>query len=138
MLVEDFVLFAHSDLAMVKKLVEREPRLVVASVDWGAGDWETGLGGASHLGRRDIAEYLLAQGARMDLFCAAMLGLLDTVRGMLTVAPALRSAKGPHGFTLDHHARMGGEAARPILEYLLTLGPEPEGPRMPMPPKSKN
>jgi len=46
-LVQDFVIYAHSDLEMVKKLLEREPLLLNASIDWGGGDWETALGGAS-------------------------------------------------------------------------------------------
>src|SRR5205814_6722729 len=62
LLVQDFVIFAHGDLAMTKKLLEREPALLNATMDWGAGDWETGLGGASHMGRRDIAEFLLEHG----------------------------------------------------------------------------
>src|SRR5262245_30214145 len=76
LLAQDFVIYAHSDLAMTRKLLEKEPALLNATMDWGGGDWETGLGGASHMGRRDIAEFLLERGARIDLFCAAMLGLL--------------------------------------------------------------
>jgi hypothetical protein len=58
-MVQDFVIFAHMDLAMVKKLLEREPGLINAHMDWGAGDWESALGAASHMGRRDIVEFLL-------------------------------------------------------------------------------
>ena len=61
-LVQDFVIFAHFDLGMVKKLVEKEPALVNATMDWGGGDWESGLGGASHMGRGDIVAYLLEKG----------------------------------------------------------------------------
>src|SRR5262245_65685255 len=59
LLVQDFVIFAHSDLEMTKKLLEKEPALLNATMDWGGGDWESGLGGASHLGRRDIGALLL-------------------------------------------------------------------------------
>ena len=52
---------------MVKVLLDNEPKLINATMDWGAGDWESGLGGASHMGRRDIAEYLLSRGARVDI-----------------------------------------------------------------------
>ena len=41
LLVQDFVIFAHSDLEMTKKLLEKEPALVNAVMDWGGGDWET-------------------------------------------------------------------------------------------------
>src|SRR4029450_12581534 len=70
-LVAEFVLMAHGDLGVVKQLVEQEPALVNAAWDWGGGDWETGLGAAAHVGRRDIAEYLLGHGARKDVFAAA-------------------------------------------------------------------
>ena len=48
--VQDFVIYAHSELDMVKKLLDREPALLNATMDWGQGDWESGLGGASHMG----------------------------------------------------------------------------------------
>jgi hypothetical protein len=121
LLVQDFVIYAHSDLAMVKKLLEKEPTLLNATMDWGGGDWETGLGGASHMGRRDIAEFLLERGARIDIFCAAMLGQLDAVKAFLTLQPRLIDAKGPHGFTLHFHAQVGGKQAEPVLAYLQSV-----------------
>lgn len=121
LLVQDFVIYAHSDLAMVAKLLEREPALLNAAMDWGAGDWETGLGAASHVGRRDIAEHLLERGARIDLFCAAMLGQLDVVKAFLTLQPKLIDAKGPHGFSLHFHAQVGGKEAEPVLDYLQSV-----------------
>jgi hypothetical protein len=120
-LVEDFVIFAHSDLALVEKLLAKEPALLNATMDWGGGDWETGLGGASHMGRRDIAEFLLARGARIDIFCAAMMGRLDAVRSFLTLEPKLIDARGPHGFTLHFHAQVGGKEAEPVLAYLQSI-----------------
>ena len=120
-LVQDFVIYAHSDLGMVKRLLEKEPRLLNATMDWGEGDWETGLGGASHMGRRDIVEFLLAKGARIDTFCAAMMGQLEAVRTFLTFQPALIDAKGPHGFTLHFHAQVGGKEAENVLDYLQSI-----------------
>jgi hypothetical protein len=119
--VQDFVIYGHFDLAMVKKLLEKEPALLNATIDWGAGDWETALGGASHMGRRDIAEFLLEKGARIDLFCAAMLGLVDAVQAFLTLQPKLIDAKGPHGFTLHYHAQVGGKKAEKVLDYLQSI-----------------
>ncbi len=118
LLAQDFVIYAHSDLTMVQKLLEREPGLLNASIDWGSGDWETALGGASHMGQREIVDYLLSKGARSDLFCAAMLGQLEIVKAMLTLQPALIDAKGPHGFSLHFHAQVGGEQAQTTLDYL--------------------
>ena len=117
-LVNEFVLKAHGDLGVVKQLLEQEPAIVNAAWDWGGGDWETGLGAASHVGRRDIAEYLLEHGARMDVFAAAMLGETEIVRAMLEAQPGLRDARGPHGIPLLAHAEAGGEQARDVLALL--------------------
>ena len=120
-MVQDFVIYAHSELDLTKKLLDKEPALLNASIDWGAGDWETGLGGASHMGRRDIVELLLERGARIDIFCAAMLGQLDAVRSFLTLQPALIDAKGPHGFSLHFHAQVGGKESEKVLDYLQSI-----------------
>jgi hypothetical protein len=120
-LVQDFVIYAHMDLAMVKKLLQKEPALLNATMDWGGGDWESGLGGASHMGRRDIVELLLASGARIDLFCAAMMGQLDAVKAFLTLQPNLIDARGPHGFSLHFHAQVGGAQAEKVLAYLQSI-----------------
>jgi len=121
LLVQDFVIYAHSDLAMVKKLLQKEPALLNAAMDWGAGDWETGLGGASHMGRHDIVEYLLEKGARIDIFCAAMMGQLNSVKAFLTLQPKLIDAKGPHGFSLHFHAQVGGKRAEKVLAHLQSI-----------------
>lgn len=121
LLAQDFIIFAHSDLEMTKKLLEREPGLINASIDWGAGDWETALGGASHMGRHEIVEFLLSRGARIDLFCAAMQGQTDAVRSFLTLQPTLIDAKGPHGFGLHFHAQVGGEKSKATLDYLQSV-----------------
>lgn len=120
-MVQDFVIFAHSDLAMVEKLLDREPGLINATMDWGGGDWESGLGGAAHMGRRDIVEFLLGRGARIDLFAAAMLGQLEAVKAFLTLQPKLIDARGPHGFSLHFHAQVGGKQAEKVLDYLQTV-----------------
>lgn len=120
-LVQDFVRAAHSNLDKVAALVGEHPTLVNAVWDWGGGDWESGLGAAAHTGRREIAEFLLARGARMDVFAAAMLGHLDLVRAHIAAAPSALTAPGPHGIPLLTHAKMGGELARPVLDYLQGL-----------------
>jgi hypothetical protein len=120
-LVQDFVRSAHGDLGRVAALVAEHPALVNAAWDWGGGDWESGLGAAAHTGRRDIADFLLARGARMDVFAAAMLGHLDLVRAHITAAPTALTAPGPHGIPLVTHAKMGGDLARPVLDYLQSL-----------------
>ncbi len=59
-MVAEFVNVAHSDFDRVKVLLAQEPALANACWDWGNGDWETGLGAAAHMGRKDIALHLLA------------------------------------------------------------------------------
>src|SRR5205085_8711321 len=82
---------------------------------------ESGLGGASHMGRRDIVEFLLEKGARIDIFCAAMMGQLDAVKEFLKLQPKLIDAKGPHGFTLHFHAQVGGKESENVLDYLQSV-----------------
>lgn len=82
--------------------------------------WESALG-AAHVGRKDIALYLLEKGARMDIFAAAMLGELEVVQAILVAQPEALRAPGPHGISLLQHARMGGEKAQRVFEYLTVL-----------------
>ena len=117
-LVQEFVGNAHGDLNRVKELLAQEPGLINATWDWGGGDFETALGGASHMGRRDIAEFLLEHGARLDLFAAAMLGKLDIVKAALAAYPEAIRTPGPHGIPLIAHAQAGGDDAKAVLEYL--------------------
>ena len=117
-LVQEFVGKSHADLDGVKELLLREPALINSAWDWGGGDWETGLGAAAHMGRRDIATYLLENGARLDLFAAAMLGNLDIVKATLETYPDSINTPGPHGIPLMAHAQAGGKEAIEVVEYL--------------------
>src|SRR5436190_24253291 len=65
--VKRFVIAGHFNLPAVKKMLSEDPTLINGAIDWGNGDFETALGGASHMGRRDIAEFLLEHNARMDI-----------------------------------------------------------------------
>lgn len=120
-LVEEFVGKAHGDLDRVRALLTEQPALLNASWDWGNGDWETALGAASHMGRRDIAEFLIEQGARGDIFAAAMLGHLDIVKAIVQAHPPTANAPGPHGIPLIRHAAAGGEASKPVADFLQSL-----------------
>jgi hypothetical protein len=120
-LVRTFVAMAHSDLSQVKALLTQEPMLVNAAWDWGGGDWETGLGAAAHVGRRDIALYLLEKGARLDIFAAAMLGQVEIVQAVLKAFPEARHLRGPHGIPLLNHAQAGGDEAAEVVAILQDL-----------------
>ena len=121
-LVREFVGAGHGKLERCREMLEQYPSIVNACWDWGGGDFETALGGAAHMGRPDIANFLIEKGARMDVFAAAMLGKLDVVKAACAAFPNTRDVPGPHGITLIEHARKGGEPARTVLEYLESLG----------------
>ncbi|MGH7179708.1 MAG: hypothetical protein ACREJC_20195 [Tepidisphaeraceae bacterium] len=118
-LVREMVGASHGKVARVKELLAKSPRLANATYDWGFGDWEAAIGAASHVGNREIAEILLAHGARGDIFTHAMLGNLEVVRATVTAMPGIERVRGPHGLTLAHHARQGEASA--VIEYLKTL-----------------
>lgn len=121
-LVKTFVGAGHRDLDKVKEMLEEHPTLLNAAHDWKLGDFETALGAASHVGHKELATYLLEQGAQANIFTAALFGKMDIVKPMLDAFPQTLNAKGPHGFTLLHHALKGGEEAEPVVEYLKRLG----------------
>ena len=123
--VKRFVIAGHGNLAAVKAMLAEEPNLINGAIDWGNGDFETALGGASHMGRRDIAEFLLEHNARMDIFAATMLGKLDVVKAAVAAYPNIVHVPGPHGIPLLVHAEKGGSAAKDVLEFLRPLGGQP-------------
>jgi len=130
--VREMVTVSHFSLNRVKELAALHPALVTAAWDWGFGDWETPLGAASHMGNHAIAEFLLSQGAPTTLFSAAMFGHLDVVRSLVAAQPGIERIHGPHSISLLAHARMGGDAARPVLEYLQSLGDADSVPPVPL------
>ncbi len=120
-LVEEFVGVSHGNFERVKELLAQEPALINATWDWGGGDFETALGAASHMGNKAIANFLLENGARIDVFAAAMLGKLEIVKAALLAYPDAIDIPGPHGIPLLDHAEVGGEDAKAVVEYLNSL-----------------
>lgn len=124
-LVKEFVVAAHGNLEKTKSMLVAEPGLVNATWDWGGGDFEQAIGGAGHMGRKDIAEFLISQGARMDIFVAAMLGNLALVKEFFKAHPAQARAKGPHGIPLISHAeaglKNGVKEAEAVLQFLKSM-----------------
>ena len=120
-LVKQFVGAGHGNLDKVKEMLAAQPALINATWDWGGGDFETALGGASHMGRADIARFLLENNARMDLFAAAMLGRLDIIKAAAAAFPNIVRVPGPHKIPLIAHAEKGGADAAAVVEFLKTL-----------------
>lgn len=121
-LVKEFVRVGHGEFEAVKRMLEEQPGLLNACYDWGGGDFETALEAAGHVGSREVAEHLLARGARPNIFVLTMLGHTSVVKAQLAAFPHLLRSKGPHGLTLLHHAQRGGEPARELLEHIQALG----------------
>jgi hypothetical protein len=119
-LVREFVIAGHGNLDRTRELLEQQPALVNATWDWGGGDWETALGGASHMGNQPIAAFLLSKGARMDVFAATTLGKIEIVKAFLADDPKVVDLKGPHGIPLIRHALAGKQEA--LVELLRAAG----------------
>jgi hypothetical protein len=121
-IVNEFVKVAHSDFDKVKEMIKDYPLLLNSSWDWGRGDFETALGAAGHMGLKETANFLISLGARTDIFVLTMLGKTEIVKAMLRDYPALLNSKGPHGFTLLHHAEKGGKDSEVLAKHFKSLG----------------
>jgi hypothetical protein len=120
---------AHFNLDRLKELVDSRPELAKADWDWGFGDWESAIAAASHVGRKDIVDYLISRGAVPTIFTYAMLGQYETVKAMIRSYPGIQKNFGPHGITLLQHAKTGLETegvdkstAQQLVGYLQLLG----------------
>lgn len=127
-LVSEMVGASHARTERVRALLAEAPQLANATWDWGFGDWESALGAASHVGHREIATMLIAHGARPDIFAWAMLGNLDAVKACVSGQSGIERMRGPHGLTLMHHARAGGDEAASVVEFLRGLPGSDERP----------
>ena len=115
-LINEFVIAAHSDLDKVKTMLAEQPALLNENAVW----LETPVQAAAHVGNTEIAEYLLDQGAPLDICTAAMLGLTDEVELFLKEDPELINATGAHNIPLMFYPMLYGRLA--IAEKLLAAG----------------
>lgn len=121
-LVKEFVIAGHGNFPKVQEMLKEHPNLIYCKYDWGNGDYEAAIEGAGHVGNKEIANYLLAAGSRVTLYILAMLGRTDLVKPVLEAYPQLIPAKGPHGFTLLHHAKVGGKDGEELYAWLQEKG----------------
>jgi hypothetical protein len=119
-LIKEFVVAGHKDLGLVKEMLLAHPNLIFCRYDWGNGDFEEAIEGAGHLGNKETANFLISKGARVNLFVLTMLGKIELVKPVLEAYPDLLYAKGPHGFTLLHHAIAGD--SKEMQAYLNAKG----------------
>ena len=119
--VQDFVIYAHSELDMVKKLLDRQPALLNAAMDWG----ERRLGDRARrsidMGRRDIVEYLSRPTAADRHLLCRHDGPARCRQVVPHPAAQADRRPGPHGFTLHFHAQVGGQESEPVLDYLQSI-----------------
>jgi ankyrin repeat protein len=94
--IDEIVVAAHHDLPRVQEMLAENPALLNENASW----IETPIQAAAHVGNRPIAEYLLAQGAPLDICTASMLGLTDDVKALLAEHPELSGANGAHNIPL--------------------------------------
>ncbi|MGQ9909547.1 MAG: ankyrin repeat domain-containing protein [Candidatus Flexifilum sp.] len=114
--INNFVIAAHFDLPRVQALLAEQPELLNETAEW----METPIQAAAHVGNVAIAEYLLEQGAPLDICTAAMLGRADDVTAILADAPDAVQSVGAHNIPLlffpiihDHRA---------LVEQLVAAG----------------
>lgn len=62
-----------------------------------------------------------------------MLGQLDVVKASVVAQPGIQRIAGPHSISLLAHAEQGGANARPVLEFLQSLGDADASPQAPLP-----
>jgi ankyrin repeat protein len=113
-----------ADLAIVRRLGEAGSDVI------GEGDdhrldvlgWAT----CFHRTRTDVAEYLQAQGARLNLWSAIALGRVDDVREFIKADPSrleARMSRSEHRRTALHHAAAKNQIE--VVRLLLALGADP-------------
>jgi ankyrin repeat protein len=112
-----FIIDCHADLETVKQKIAEKPGLAHA---YNPETDESALGAASHMGRKDIAEFLLGSGAELDIAAAAMLGRREAAQALLEKDSSLATSGGAHGIPIAFHAALGGDVE--IAQLLLDNG----------------
>ncbi len=118
--IRDFVVAAHGNLPRVRELLAEYPGILNARYQWAENDSETAIQAAAQAGSTNVAEYLLARGAPLEICTAAMLGQKDDVRQMLDEDPDLIKARGAHGISLMAHAALSNNI--PLAKLLYKRG----------------
>lgn len=110
------------DLERVRELVAAEPELVHARE--GRGPSAVLL--AVYHGHREVADWLVAQGAELGIYDAAALGNLSRVAALLAESPELARMHAPDGFSALGIAAFFGQPE--IVDLLLSAGADPNVP----------
>jgi uncharacterized protein len=108
-IIREFVIASHFNLDKVKSMLAERPQLLTARHQWGENDFEDGLGAASHVGNRPIAEFFLAEGVPLTICAAAMLGRTSDVAAFIQADAAQANAHGAHQIPVLFHAALSGD-----------------------------
>lgn len=108
-IIKDFVIASHFNFQKVQDDLAQYPDLLYAQHQWGEDDFEDGLGAASHVGNREIAQFFIAQGVEPTICTLAMLGDRAGVQAFLSIDPKTANARGAHGITVMFHAALSGD-----------------------------
>ncbi len=114
--VNAFVIAAHHDLPKVQGMLTAQPGLLNETAEW----FEMPIQAAAHTGQREIAQYLLDQGAVLDICTASMMGFEDDVTAILAEDPEASQALGAHEIPLMFFPAIGNNIS--IAEKLLAAG----------------
>jgi len=102
--IREFVIAGHGNLEKVRQMLAENPKLLNASYRWNENDSETAVQAAAQVGNSNVAQFLLKQGAPLEICTAAMLGMRDEVENRLNEDPRNFNATGAHGIPLLPHA----------------------------------
>ena len=119
--VNQFVTVSHFDFDKVKSLFAQCPSLLLTRATWD----EIPVEAAAHVGREDIANFLLDKGSPLSLCTATMLGRTDDVKTLLAEDKNRVRERGAHDFPLFWYTIFGKERAE-IAELLLKAGVDPK------------
>lgn len=86
--IKEFVTAAHGNLDLLRQMLAAKPGLL----NLPNGN-ETAMGAACQMKRGDIIEFLLDQGAPLDIYAACVLGQTAKVATFLEADPSLLNAK---------------------------------------------
>ena len=98
--IREFVIAGHGNLGKVRQMLAENPKLLNACHRWNENDSETAVQAAAQVGSANVAEFLLKQGAPLEICTAAMLGMRDEVEARLNSDPRNANATGAHGIPL--------------------------------------
>ena len=65
--LREFVIAGHWNLPKVQELLAQYPDLLNARYQWGENDYEPAIQTATHAGTPAVTEFLLAQGAPLEI-----------------------------------------------------------------------